>query len=389
MVIFLCNRISFNDAFAPTLTPSPTASSASSFALGLPSMTADLGCSQFEAYLALGMFPLGFGVVPFFASPLSESWGRRPVFLLSGLLLVLTHIMAGLARNTATVVVARFLQGSSAILVNVVGGAIADMWLPIDRGLPMAVFSATAMGANGVGPIFSGWIEQSPLLGWRWIQWVHLMEPVVTSFSIWISFVWGVYYGILASLPAILRTVHGFSASSVGLAYIAIILGAALGFCTNLCLERYQSTRSIDPTPESRLAYACVSAVVFPLAMVFFAVCSIPSVHWAALEVALVLCVWSIFGVYGAVFAYLTDCYGPYASSALATQSLLRNIAGAGFPLFINKMFQAWSFRSCNLFFAGMAVLLIPIPFILVRFGPNLRAKSPFSDEIMNPRMER
>lgn len=43
------------------------------------------------------------------------------------------------------------------------------------RGLPMALFSAAAVGGTGVGPIFAGWIEMNPRLDWRWIQWVQLM----------------------------------------------------------------------------------------------------------------------------------------------------------------------------------------------------------------------
>jgi hypothetical protein len=33
---------------------------------------------------------------------------------------------------------------------------------------------------------------------------------------------------------------------------------------------------------------------------------------------------WATFIMYLAVFTYLADCYGPYASSALAGQSLFR-----------------------------------------------------------------
>jgi hypothetical protein len=36
------------------------------------------------------------------------------------------------------------------------------------------------------------------------------------------------------------------------------------------------------------------------------------------------LFMWATFIMYLAVFTYLADCYGPYASSALAGQSLLR-----------------------------------------------------------------
>lgn len=39
----------------------------------------------------------------------------------------------------------------------------------------MALYSILAFGANGVGTIVAGWIEQNPKLQWKWIQWISLM----------------------------------------------------------------------------------------------------------------------------------------------------------------------------------------------------------------------
>lgn len=39
----------------------------------------------------------------------------------------------------------------------------------------MSIFTAAAIGGNGLGPIAGGWIEMNPHLGWRWIQWIHTM----------------------------------------------------------------------------------------------------------------------------------------------------------------------------------------------------------------------
>ena len=79
-----------------------------------------------------------------------------------------------------------------------VGGTIADIWSTKEyvtsqdftyyvrlfffffcrRGLPMSIFALIALGATGIGPIYSGWIEINPKLGWRWIQWIHMMQVI-------------------------------------------------------------------------------------------------------------------------------------------------------------------------------------------------------------------
>jgi hypothetical protein len=89
-----------------------------------------------------------------------------------------------------------------------------------------------------------------------------------------------------------------------------------------------------------------------------------------------------LFVIYAAVFSYLADVYGsatphlrttsltllrfpgPFASSALAGQSLARNVAGAVFPLFCTQLFAAIGFPWGNTLFAALAVLLGPVPYV-------------------------
>ena len=49
------------------------------------------------------------------------------------------------------------------------------------RGFPMAIFALAAVGGTGLGAVPAGWIDMT--LGWRWIQWIHLMYVVQLFFS--------------------------------------------------------------------------------------------------------------------------------------------------------------------------------------------------------------
>jgi hypothetical protein len=68
--------------------------------------------------------------------------------------------------------------------------------------------------------------------------------------------------------------------------------------------------------------------------------------------------------IYVAVFSYLADVYGPFASSALAGQSLARNLAGTAFPLFVTRLFGAVGYPWGNTLFALLALLLAPVPYV-------------------------
>ncbi|KAG2742251.1 MFS general substrate transporter [Suillus brevipes Sb2] len=142
-----------------------------SFAMSMSSMRQDLNCTRFQTTVAYCLYSLGFGIVPLFTSALSEEVGRRPIYLASAFLGAMCNVLASVSQNIQTIMVARVLGGAfastGAILV---GGTIADIWEPEERGLPMAVFSMVSMVTTGLGSIISAWLELDPHLQWRWIQ---------------------------------------------------------------------------------------------------------------------------------------------------------------------------------------------------------------------------
>ena len=77
---------------------------------------------------------------------------------------------------------------------------------------------------------------------------------------------------------------------------------------------------------------------------------------------------------------YIVDAYSRFAASAVASTTVLRSLAGFGFPLFAPAMYNALGYGWGNsvLGFAALAVGL-PAPFLLWRYGEQLRAKSKFA----------
>ncbi|KAF8159891.1 major facilitator superfamily domain-containing protein, partial [Crassisporium funariophilum] len=203
-------------------------------------------------------------------------------------------------------------------------------------------------------------------------------EPVVFSVSVWIGFAWGVYYCMIESIPGVFRTLHGFNQGQIGTVYTTMTLGSILGFITNMYQEKLYQKNVNARGPQARLYLACVAGTLFPLSMFMFAWSSKKAVPWAVLVVALTIFVWAIFTIYLAVFTYLADCYGIYASSALAGQSLLRNIMGAAFPLFSERMFGALGYTWANTMFACAALVMTPIPFVMYYYGPRILKRSKF-----------
>lgn len=58
----------------------------------------------------------------------------------------------------------------------------------------MSLFAFSSIFSFGLGSVFGGLIAASPHLGWRWVQWVHVMY--VAQNYVWIS-LWIFFAGLL------------------------------------------------------------------------------------------------------------------------------------------------------------------------------------------------
>lgn len=80
---------------------------------------------------------------------------------------------------------------------------------------------------------------------------------------------------------------------------------------------------------------------------------------------------------------YLTDAYGIYSASALASSVFSRNIVAALLlPLATYQMFGQLGIGWACSVLGILCTVLCPIPFILIRYGPVLRARSPFCQRL-------
>jgi DHA1 family multidrug resistance protein-like MFS transporter len=107
--------------------------------------------------------------------PLSEVFGRKVPLFTGYIAFIILQIPVAVAQNTETVLICRFIGGcfGSAPLA-IVGGALADFWGPVDRGVAICVFAGATFIGPVTGPIIGGFLVQSDL-GWRWTAWITMI----------------------------------------------------------------------------------------------------------------------------------------------------------------------------------------------------------------------
>jgi MFS family permease len=81
-------------------------------------------------------------------APLSEFYGRRPIYLVSFACFTLLLLPCALAPNIAVLLLFRFFTGmAGSAFLSVAGGTVGDMFSGRELGAPMMIYTASPVGS--------------------------------------------------------------------------------------------------------------------------------------------------------------------------------------------------------------------------------------------------
>lgn len=119
-------------------------------------------------------FMIGLGTGPLFFAPMSETFGRRRLFVINLAVFTLVQIPTALAPNVATFIAMRVLSGlAGSVGVANGGGSIFDMFETHQRAMVLGVYLTGPLFGPTLGPLVGGLIVGS--LSWRWIFWIVMI----------------------------------------------------------------------------------------------------------------------------------------------------------------------------------------------------------------------
>ncbi|KAJ4286814.1 hypothetical protein N0V90_013066 [Kalmusia sp. IMI 367209] len=210
-------------------------------------------------------------------------------------------------------------------------------------------------------------------------------QPIVIVLACYMAYLYGLMYLMLSTFPGLWSAQYGESAGIGSLNFISMALGFFLG--TQICAplndaiyRRLKKKNNGVGKPEFRVPIMVPGSILVPIGLFWYGWSAQSRVHWIMPNIgAVIFCGGTIIS-FQCIQTYLVDSYTRYAASAIAAATVLRSLAGFGFPLFAPAMFNALHYGWGNSLLGFIAIGLgVPAPFLLWKYGELLRSKSKFA----------
>ena len=129
------------------------------------------------AYIT-SVFLLFIGIAPLIWSPIANVYGRRPVYIITLLLAIITGAGSGAAPNYATLLTLRSINGLGSGAPGGLGCVtVCDLFFQHERGLYMGIFTVALINGGHLAPVIGGYIEKN--LSWHWCFFVPALIGAV------------------------------------------------------------------------------------------------------------------------------------------------------------------------------------------------------------------
>ncbi|KAM0257509.1 hypothetical protein ACHAQJ_004323 [Trichoderma viride] len=213
-------------------------------------------------------------------------------------------------------------------------------------------------------------------------------QPIVQVMSLYMMYLYGLTYLILSTFATLWANEYHENPGIAGLNYISLGLGFFLGaqICAPLqdriyaALKRRYVPDGGPGRPEFRVPMLIPGAILLPIGIMIYSWTAEKHTHWIGPNIGACIFGCAIIIGFQCIQGYMVDSYTRYAASAVSAVTILRSLAGFGFPLFAPTMYNKLGYGIGGTVLAAVAVAIgWPSPIFLWYYGPKLRAVSKFA----------
>ncbi|KAJ5104991.1 hypothetical protein NUU61_002338 [Penicillium alfredii] len=214
-------------------------------------------------------------------------------------------------------------------------------------------------------------------------------ESVVFVSTLWSAFTVGTLYLFTQSVEQVFAGLYGWTPSQAGYVQAAIVIGECIGWVGTLFSGKLyfnSASRNTEvpgtPIPEARL-YLAILGGMFGISggMFTYAWTSYPDLPWIAPAVGLAMAGAGSVIVVTGISDYVVDAYSKYAGSAIGLIAAGENVFSGFLPLAAMSMYSQLGFQWASTLLAFISLTLSFAPILVLVWGREIRARSPFMKE--------
>lgn len=152
------------------------------FTPGIDQIAEELHTDMSHVVGATTGFVVMLGIGPLILAPLSETFGRRALYMVCFSVFAISQVPTALSQTVGQLIAWRTVSGFfGSVGVANGGGTISDMFVPSERAGIFGWYLLGPLLGPTLGPLFGGLIVQD--LNWRWIFWILTIICTVNTIA--------------------------------------------------------------------------------------------------------------------------------------------------------------------------------------------------------------
>ncbi|KAK1478285.1 cycloheximide resistance protein, partial [Colletotrichum cuscutae] len=298
------------------------------------------------ADLTVSAYVLGFSAGPLLLAPLSETFGKKPVYQVCNVVLLACNLACMVAPSAEWLIVFRFLAGCAGASPITQGtGTATDVMTKEKCARAMSVMAFGSVCSPAIGSALGGAIAQA--WGWR------------GCFGSLAVMVW-----LYIDVPMTYKAVYSFNTAEAGLAFAGMGVGMftgllIFGFLTDVVVKRL--ARGGERLPERRLPLLNLAAILVVVGLIIYNLAARPGVSYLVPLLGNYLIGSGLFAITMTLAVYIIDLSPQHAVASSASLALLRYPSGALFPLLEHAFESLTSNSSAKWLITAASVSTIPL----------------------------
>ena len=202
-------------------------------------------------------------------------------------------------------------------------------------------------------------------------------SPICFAISLYIAITYAYLYILFTTFTAVFTNQYGWHGGIKGLSFLGLGVGSLIGQFTYIRYGNKTVKKHIekgDFKPEHRLYIMCVGGFWIPIGLFIYGWSAQFVTPWIVPIIATGIIGFGLLMTFMPATTYLVDVFTVHAASAMAASTVLRSLAAALIPLSSQTMYARLGYGWGNSLLGFIALSLIPIPFLFIKYGERIRA---------------